>query len=190
RLWLRGNLPNLEIVSSVVEGPNLRVFELMIVPPRSRGGINHRGETLMRCEKRILSALFLLMACGDALAQEQFPGAEPLGVWQQSQQMQRDYIELLKKQVAADPNNLAPRLNLGRACHWLALSHDEDALIEGEKAFRQILAREPDNAVALAYAGALLGIKIGYHMIPEDQLGPTANQAGAALDRAVKLAPD
>ena len=144
----------------------------------------------MRCEKLILSALFLLMACGDALAQEQFPGAEPLGVWQQSQQMQRDYIELLKKQIAADPNNLAPRLNLGRACHWLALSHDEDALIEGEKAFRQILAREPDNAVALAYAGALLGLKIGYHMIPEDQIGPTANQAGAALDRAVKLAPD
>jgi signal transduction histidine kinase len=81
-------------------------------------------------------------------------------------------------------------LNLGRAYHWLALSHEEDALIEGEKTFRQILARQPDNAVALAYAGSLLGLKIGYHLIPEDQIGPTANQAGAALDRAVKLAPD
>jgi len=138
----------------------------------------------------MLPALFLLMTGVDALAQEQFPGAGPLGVWQQSQQIQRDYIELLKKQIAAEENNLALRMNLGRACHWLALSHDEDALIEGEKAFRQILAREPDNAVALAYAGSLLGLKVGYHIIPEDQIGPTANQAGAALDRAVKLAPD
>jgi signal transduction histidine kinase len=144
----------------------------------------------MRCAKLILSALFLLTACGDALAQEQFAGAEPLGVWQQSQQMQRDYIELLKKQAAADPNNLSLQLNLGRAYHWLALSHEEDALIEGEKTFKQILAREPDNAVALAYAGSLLGLKIGYHLIPEDQVVPTANQAGAALDRAVSLAPD
>jgi signal transduction histidine kinase len=145
---------------------------------------------LMRCAKRILSALFLLMACGGALAQEQFPGAGPLGVWQQSQQMQRDYIELLKKQTAADPNNLALQLNLGRAYHWLALSHEEDALVEGEKIFKQILAREPDNAVALAYAGSLLGLKIGYQLIPEDQIGSAANQAGAALDRAVRLAPD
>ena len=144
----------------------------------------------MRCAKRILPALLLLTACGGALAQEPFPGAEPLGVWQQSQQMQRDYIELLKKQTAADPDNLALRMNLGRAYYWLALSHDEDALIEGEKAFRLTLAREPDNPVALAYAGALLGLKIGYRVIPEDQIGPTANQAGAALDRAVKLAPD
>src|SRR5262245_37042721 len=145
---------------------------------------------LMRCAKRILPALFLLTACGAALAQEQFPGAGPLGVWQQSQRMQRDYIALLKKQSAADPNNLSLQLNLGRAYHWLALSHEEDALVEGEKTFRQILAREPDNAVALAYAGALLGLKIGHNLIPEDQIGPAANQAGAALDRAVKLAPD
>jgi signal transduction histidine kinase len=145
---------------------------------------------LMRCVKGILPALFLLMACVAALAQEQIPGAGPLGVWQQSQQMQRDYIELLKKQAAADPNNLSLQLNLGRAYHWLALSHEEDALIEGEKTFKQILAREPDNAVALAYAGSLLGLKIGYRLIPEDQIVPTANQAGAALDRAVSLAPD
>jgi len=144
----------------------------------------------MRFAKLMLPALFLLMARGDALAQEQFPGAGPLGVWQQSQQMQRDYIELLKKQTAADPNNLSLQLNLGRAYHWLSLSHEENALIEGEKTFRQILAREPDNAVALAYAGSLLGLKIGYHLIPEDQIAPAANQAGAALDRAVKLAPD
>jgi signal transduction histidine kinase len=145
---------------------------------------------LMRCAKRILPALFLLTACGAALAQEQFPGAGPLGVWQQSQQMQRDYIELLKKQSAGDPNNLSLQLNLGRAYHWLALSHEEDALLEGEKTFRRILAREPDNAVALAYAGSLLGLKIGHNLIPEDQIGPASNQAGAALDRAVKLAPD
>jgi signal transduction histidine kinase len=145
---------------------------------------------LMRCVKGILLALFLLMACLVTLAQEQFPGTGPLGVWQQSQQMQRDYIELLKKQAAADPNNLSLQLNLGRAYHWLALSHEEDALIEGEKTFKQILARKPDNAVALAYAGSLLGLKIGYHLIPEDQVVPTANQAGAALDRAVSLAPD
>src|SRR5262245_23533344 len=145
---------------------------------------------LMQYAKRILPALFLLMTRVDAPAQEQFPGAGPLGVWQQSEQIQRDYIELLKKQIAAEESNLALRMNLGRAYYWLALSHDEDALIEGEKAFRQILAREPDNAVALAYAGALLGLKISYHIIPEDQIGPTANQAGAALDRAVKLAPD
>src|SRR5262245_36254418 len=144
----------------------------------------------MRCAKRILPALFLLMACGRALAQDQFPGAGPLGVWQQSQQMQRNYIELLKKQTAADPNDLSLRLNLGRAYYWLALSHEEDALIEGEKTFKQVLTREPDNAVALAYAGSLLGLKIGYNLIPEDQIGPTAIQAGSALDRAVALAPD
>jgi signal transduction histidine kinase len=144
----------------------------------------------MRCAKGILPALFLPMACIVTLAQEQFSGAGPLGVWQQSQQMQRDYIELLKKQAAADPNNLSLQLNLGRAYHWLALSHEEDALIEGEKTFKQILARKPDNAVALAYAGSLLGLKIGYHLIPEDQVVPTANQAGAALDRAVSLAPN
>jgi len=134
--------------------------------------------------------MFLIVACGGALAQEQFPGAEPLGVWQRSQQMQRNYIELLKKQTAADPNNLALQLNLGRAYHWLALSREVDAIIEGEKIFKQILSREPDNAVALAYTGSLLGLKIGYQLVPEDQIGPAANQAAAALDRAVKLAPD
>src|SRR4030095_13763552 len=144
----------------------------------------------MRFAKRILPALFLLMACGDAPAQEQFPGAGPLGVWQQSQQMQRDYIELLKKQTAAEENNLSLRLNLGRAYHWLALSHEEDALIEGEKTFKQILAREPDNAVGIASAGALCGLKIAYRLIPDDQIGPTAIQSAAALDRAVNLAPD
>ncbi|HKQ74943.1 MAG TPA: hypothetical protein VJ810_14710, partial [Blastocatellia bacterium] len=133
----------------------------------------------MRRVKGILLALLLLIAGGGSLAQEQFPGAGPLGVWQQSQQMQRDYIKLLKKQTAADPNNLQLRLNLGRAYHWLALSYEEDALIEGEKTFRQILEREPDNAVALAYAGSMLGLKIGYHMVPEDQIGSMGNQAGA-----------
>ncbi len=149
-----------------------------------------RQKNLVQTTKQILAAIFLLAACGDALAQERFPGAGPLGVWQQSQQMQRDYIELLKKQTVAAPDNTALLLNLGRAYHWLALSHEEDALIEGEKVFRRILAREPDNAVALAYAGSLLGLKIGYNIIPRDQIGPMANQSATALDRAVKLAPD
>jgi signal transduction histidine kinase len=134
--------------------------------------------------------LCLLLTGVPAWAQEPFSGAEPLGVWQQSQQMQRDYIELLKQKAAAAPHDLALQLNLGRAWHWLALSSDELAVIEGEKVFRQILARDPDNAVALAYVGSMLGLKIGFHLIPENQIGEVATHATAALDRAVQLAPD
>jgi signal transduction histidine kinase len=135
---------------------------------------------------------FFCLFCGEfpALAQSQFAGAEPLYVWQQSQRLQRDYIEVLKKQSAADPNNLSLQLNLGRAYHWLALSRGEGALIEGERLFKDILARDPDNAVALAYYGSLLGLKIGDRLIPENQIGPVAMQSFAALDRAVALAPD
>jgi hypothetical protein len=135
---------------------------------------------------------FFCLFCAEfpALAQGQFAGAEPLYVWQQSQRLQRDYIEVLKKQSAADPNNLSLQLNLGRAYHWLALSRGEGALIEGERLFKDILERDPDNAVALGYYGSLLGLKIGDRLIPENQIGPVAMQSIAALDRAVALAPD
>jgi signal transduction histidine kinase len=141
-----------------------------------------------------LPSLFLCFCvfCGESttLAQSQFPGAEPLYVWQQSQRLQRDYIEALKKQSATEPGNLSLQLNLGRAYHWLALSRGEGALIEGERLFKDILARDPDNAVALAYYGSLLGLKIGDRLVPENQIGTVAMQSSAALDRAVALAPD
>lgn len=148
-----------------------------------------------------LRRLLLLCVCAAitttiAPAQGEYDdeGAGPMSVWQQSRQtqwqIQREYIERLKQRAAAEPENVAYQLDLGRAYYWMALERDTQAQAEAEQAFRQILAREPDNAVALAYHGALLGIKVGTNIIPHDQITAVMNRAHEELDRAVRLAPD
>src|SRR5262249_28067272 len=58
------------------------------------------------------------------------------------------------------------------------------------KLFDRILAAEPENATALAYRGALLGLKMGFNLTPQDQMYAVAEQSNTSLDRAVALAPD
>jgi signal transduction histidine kinase len=144
----------------------------------------------MRWLKPSLLYALLLITSPSALAQRDFEGAGPLSVWEQSRQMQRDYIAHLKTQLAADPNNLSLQLNLGRAYYWLALERDEAAMVEAEKLFAQILARDSSNAAALAFHGSILGLKIGFNFIPEKQIAAVAAQSAQEMDRAVALAPD
>src|SRR5213596_501944 len=119
----------------------------------------------LRRVKQSLLWFLLLVTCGSALAQQRYEGQEPLLVWQRARQVQRDYIRYLKQQLAAAPNNQALQMDLGRAYHWLALEHEDVALVEEEKLLEQILAKEPAHAVALAYHGSLLGLKIGFNLV-------------------------
>ncbi|MCI0485054.1 MAG: GAF domain-containing protein [Blastocatellia bacterium] len=138
--------------------------------------------------KRIL-ILFILLASG-APVRAQYPGAEPLSVWEKSRQMQRDYVEHLKEKLASDPENLALKMDLGRAYHWLALEREEVALVEGEKLFAKIVEQDPRNAVALAYHSSFLGLKIGYGLVPQEEISGVGMRAFGQMDRAVGLAPD
>src|SRR5262249_26068275 len=108
----------------------------------------------------------------------------------QSRERQRDYVEYLKKQAAADPNNRQLRLDLARGYYALALGYDTAAISEAEKLFDQILAAHPENATALAYRGSLLGLKLGFNLVPLDHALAVAQQSNANLDRAVALTPD
>jgi signal transduction histidine kinase/tetratricopeptide (TPR) repeat protein len=153
----------------------------------------------MTVQGALLAAISLLLcACtATVLAQGEYDEANvnrPLSVWQQSRQaqwrIQREYAERLKQLVAAEPDNLSHRLDLGRAYYWLALERDAQAQSEAEQAFGQIIERDPNNALALAYHGALLGLKLGSNIVPQNQLTAVMNQAHEELDRAVRLAPD
>ncbi|HEX8638915.1 MAG TPA: histidine kinase [Pyrinomonadaceae bacterium] len=149
---------------------------------------------------KLAAVSLLLCACAfsaHAQGEQQFDEANlsrPLSVWQQSQQaqreLQREHIEHLQRRVAAEPDNIAQRLELGRAFYWLALERDYQAQSEAELVFRQILERDPDNAVALAYRGALLGLKLGSNIVPQEQLAAVLTEAHKEQDRAVRLAPD
>ncbi|HEV2666229.1 MAG TPA: histidine kinase, partial [Blastocatellia bacterium] len=114
----------------------------------------------------------------------------PVLLWEQSRGRQREYVEYLKKRSAADPDNRRLRLDLARGYYSLAMEQDVAAITEAEKLFDRILADEPQNATALAYHGALLGIKLGYGLTPHDQMYAVMRESTANLDRAVALAPD
>ena len=125
-----------------------------------------------------------------AIAQSPADGRSPMAALEQSRERQRDYVEYLKKQAAADPDNRRLRLDLGRGYYALALGYDTAAIAEAEKLFDQILAAEPDNATVLAYRGSLLGLKLGFRLVPPDRSLSALRQSNADLDRAVALAPD
>ncbi|HKC86390.1 MAG TPA: hypothetical protein VKG02_10475, partial [Blastocatellia bacterium] len=125
-----------------------------------------------------------------AIAQSPADGRSPMAALEQSRERQRDYVEYLKKQAAADPNNRGLRLDLGRGYYALALGYDTAAIADAEKLFDQILAAEPDNATALVYHGSLLGLKLGFRLVPPDRSLAALRQSNADLDRAVALAPD
>ena len=144
---------------------------------------------MLRLMQSIALILLLGMSVG-ARAESEYEGAEILSVWQRARQIQLDYIDQVKKQLEADPENLSLQVKLGRACYWLALGREVAALVEAEKIFEQVLARDPSNAVALAHNGSLLGLKIGFKQVPVTQLADIARQASLEMDRAVTLAPD
>jgi signal transduction histidine kinase len=125
-----------------------------------------------------------------AVAQSPADGRSPMALLEQSRERQRDYVEYLKKQSSADPNNLRLRLDLGRGYYALAIGYDAGAIAEAEKLFNQILAAEPENATALVYRGSLLGLKLGLRLVPPDRSLAALRQSNADLDRAVSLAPD
>jgi signal transduction histidine kinase len=126
----------------------------------------------------------------EAVAQSLAGGRSPMAVFEQSRDRQRDYVEYLKKQAAADPNNRRLRLDLGRGYYALALGDDVAAVAAAEELFDQILAAEPENATALVYRGSLLGLKLGFRLVPPNQMGATLRRSNADMDLAVALAPD
>src|SRR6266508_248749 len=134
--------------------------------------------------------LALAILCGAAIAQSPADVRSPMALLEQSRERQRNYVEYLKKQASAYPNNRGLRLDLGRGYYALALGYDAAAIAEAEELFDQILAAEPENATALVYRGSLLGLKLGFHLIPPNQSAATLRQSNADLDRAVALAPD
>lgn len=140
--------------------------------------------------RHLLSMMIVFMVSTLSLAQDVYRNETPWSVMQRYRQMQLEYIDHLKAQLAADPDNLARQLDLGRAYYWLAVEREAAAQFEAEKIFDQILARDPDNAIALAYHGSLLGLKIGYNLAPPEQAAALGQRAFAELDRAVALAPD
>jgi signal transduction histidine kinase len=105
-------------------------------------------------------------------------------------QMQRDYIARLKKEAAEKPDDLDVELSLGRALYSVALHRDWAAVQESEKVFADVLIRYPGNAIALAYHGSVLGLKIGYKFTPEDLTTELGRRSVVELDRAVALAPE
>src|SRR5262249_26896704 len=117
-------------------------------------------------------------------------GRWPMAFLERRRERKRDYVEYLKKQASADPNNRRLLLDLGRGYYALALGYDAGAIAEAEKLFDQILAAEPDNATALVYHGSLLGLKLGFRLVPPDRSLAALRQSNADLDRAVALAPD
>jgi len=125
-----------------------------------------------------------------AIAQPPSDERPPMALWEQSRERQRDYVEYLKKRSAADPENGRLRLDLARGYYLMAMEYDTAAIAEAEKLLDRILADEPANATALAYRGALLGLKMGFNLTPQDQMYAAARQSNANLDRAVALAPD
>jgi signal transduction histidine kinase len=125
-----------------------------------------------------------------AVAQPPADERAPILLWEQSRERQREYVEYLKRRSAADPGNRRLLFDLARGYYSLAMEQDVAAIAEAEKLFDQLLADEPQNAKALAYRGAVLGIKLGYGLTPYDQMYAVMRESSANLDRAVALAPD
>jgi signal transduction histidine kinase len=125
-----------------------------------------------------------------AVAQPPADDRAPMLLWERLRERQREYVEYLKERSAADPDNRGLRLDLARGYYSLALEHDVAAIAEAEKLFDRILADEPDNAMALAYSGALIGFKLGFNLTPHDQMYALMRKSSANLDRAATLAPD
>src|SRR5262245_19077607 len=123
----------------------------------------------------------LLFAFADlwnaAVAQSPADERSPAQAFGQSRERQRDYVEYLKKQVAADPDNRQLQLELGRAYYSIAITYDTAAIAEAEKVFDRVLAAEDQNAVALAYRGALQGLKLGFRLVSPDRSLATLRQS-------------
>ncbi len=140
-----------------------------------------------------LCAAIVVVAESSVSAQrtaDEYGVRDPLSLWHQARKMQRDYVERLRKQSEADPSNLALKLDLGRAYHGLALEHDEAAQIAAERVFGELLAANPNDALALVYHGSLLGLRIGRNLVSTDRIGAAALASFAEMDRAVALEPD
>ncbi len=134
--------------------------------------------------------VFFVMLCHTPVtAQSNDTSFSPFALRRQSQQAQREYIAELKQRIASAPDDAALQLDLGRAYYWLALERDAAAIDEAERHFAALLQRQPDNALALAYHGALLGFKLGNNLIAPRQTPSAAQQMLRELDRAVALAP-
>jgi signal transduction histidine kinase len=144
----------------------------------------------MRQASLILVCSLLCLAPVSARTQSESEEVNPLSGWHESQRVQLEYVERLKQRLAAAPDHPARQLDLARAYYRLALDRDQQAIIEAERLFAQLIARNPNHALALAYHGALLGLNIGFNLVAPEQLINVAQQSHAELDRAVALAPD
>jgi tetratricopeptide (TPR) repeat protein len=141
--------------------------------------------------RNLLVSLFaLLLASGCASVSAQSKNENPFFVFEQSRKLLREHAEQLKRQTNATPDNLDTQLNLGRTLFLLALEQDDEARQQAETFFNKLLEQNPDNAVALAYRGSLLGLKIGSQAVPENETVQLGQQSLFDLDRAVKLSPD
>jgi signal transduction histidine kinase len=148
----------------------------------------------LHCVSTVKAFFFLLFSLSLAqafvLAQPIPDSYEPPLARKQSREQLRNYVEYLKGQAAADPANHRLQLDLARNYYALAVEHDTAALAEAEKILNRLLAAEPHNAVALAYRGSLLGLKLGFSLVAREDAYLISQQHFADLDRAVALAPD
>lgn len=157
-----------------------------------------RGIKAMRLNTKpgcaLVGMVLLFAACGTAVAGDGVGDSRAFSVWKMSkrtqQQIQMDYAERLKSQLASNPNDEATETELGRTYFWMALAQDSLAMAQAQKCFEDVLARDPNNPVALAFHGSLLGVEIGDRLIPDADVVRVGTQAHEEMDRAVSLAPD
>ncbi|MEW6732093.1 MAG: histidine kinase [Acidobacteriota bacterium] len=146
----------------------------------------------MKLQNIVLSLLCLglLVASDQALAHSEIVDNNPFLALEQARNLLREQVKSLQRKFDAEPDNPTLQIQLGRAYYVLALERDQQAIIEAEKIFNLVLERDSNNAIALAYRGSLLGLKIGFGLIPEEKVASISQQACYDLDRAVKLEPD
>jgi len=95
----------------------------------------------------------------------------------------------LQAQVAREPHDMNALLSLGIAYHNAAVAGDKNATDKGFACLDTILARDPANAVALAYRGSLWTIRGRDAWWPFTKLSDV-DKGIDQMDKAIDLAPD
>lgn len=98
-------------------------------------------------------------------------------------------IKLLEQQINANPDDLELLLKLGIAYHDKAENGDKNAMRKCEDILSQILERDENNYLALAYLGSILTMK-GRQVNLLWQKIKYVKQGIEKIDKAVDIQPD
>ena len=146
---------------------------------------------------RALVGLVLAIVCHNVLASQgndSSGSSQAESIWRfahlAQRQVEMDYVQRLKNELAKRPNDIGLETELGRAYFWMSIDRDVPALFESEKLFSSVLAADPNNATALAYHGDLLGLEISYRLVPESSFPAVGMRSTDELDRAIAIDPD